>query len=156
MIQVCIGRPKEGGRVLPCEHAFECTEDRVSAAHCDVCGRLLARSDVYGREAPHDVTRPIVDDGAWYGPPPVVYFARASDGRIKIGTSRTPSKRRNSLASDSGMDVRILATTPGSYARERELHAQFAAHRLRGEWFAPAPELLAFIETLKAAGAEAA
>lgn len=27
-------------------------------------------------------------------------------------------------------------------------HRRFAAHRTRGEWFAPAPELLAYIEGL--------
>lgn len=31
---------------------------------------------------------------------------------------------------------------------ERDYHARFAAHRLRGEWFAPHPDILAEIEHL--------
>jgi hypothetical protein len=40
---------------------------------------------------------------------------------------------------------------PGGRRAERELHRRFEAHRLRGEWFAPVPELLAFVETLASA-----
>jgi hypothetical protein len=40
----------------------------------------------------------------------------------------------------------ILHTEPGNGREERELHAQFSAHRLHGEWFTPAPDILAEIE----------
>lgn len=33
--------------------------------------------------------------------------------------------------------------------REEDLHRRFAEHRIRGEWFHPADEILAFIEGLR-------
>jgi hypothetical protein len=42
----------------------------------------------------------------------------------------------------------LLATEPGGFERERELHAQFAHLRHTGEWFTEAPELAEYIDAL--------
>jgi hypothetical protein len=80
--------------------------------------------------------------------PTFVYFARAAGGPIKIGLSRSPQLRIDHLATGSPEDLRLLAVVPGNRERERQLHERFAAHRVRGEWFAPEPELLDFIGAL--------
>jgi hypothetical protein len=80
-------------------------------------------------------------------PGPVVYFIQAEGGGpIKIGvTTGSAETRLASLQTGSPVKLRIVTTTPGDPALERKLHHRFAAHRLHGEWFSPAPELLAFI-----------
>lgn len=80
----------------------------------------------------------------WKADPTWVYFMR-HDQIIKIGYSKNPRKRAAALAS-----AEILATEPGGVERESQLHAMFRAHRLHGEWFKPAPELLDYIDELRA------
>lgn len=80
----------------------------------------------------------------WKADPSWVYFMR-HDQIIKIGYSKNPRKRAAALAS-----AEILATEPGGVERESELHSRFRAHRLHGEWFTPAPELLDYIDELRA------
>lgn len=75
-----------------------------------------------------------------------VYFAQSdAGGPIKIGHSHSPEARVASLECGSPFPLRILKTIPGGAKAERALHDRFAMHRLRGEWFAPHPDLLAFI-----------
>lgn len=78
--------------------------------------------------------------------PGVVYFG-ARDGLIKIGTSTQLNVRASVLG------IGVLATEPGGYRRENELHRKFAHLRIteRGEWFEPGPELLDYIESLSMA-----
>lgn len=85
-------------------------------------------------------------------PPPVVdvpegwvYFIRKG-GLVKIGWSSQPSVRFKQLRPDE-----VLATMPGSMRDERDLHGAFSHLREHGEWFRPEPDLLAFIDGLKAA-----
>lgn len=40
-----------------------------------------------------------------------------------------------------------------TYQTEREMHQRFANARIRGEWFRPVPELLAYIAEIKARAA---
>jgi DNA-binding XRE family transcriptional regulator len=77
-----------------------------------------------------------------------VYFMQDEAGRIKIGHSAEPLSR---LQTVQGLDkgrITLLASMPGDTFQERALHRQFAAHRIEGEWFWPADELLAHIGTL--------
>ena len=76
----------------------------------------------------------------------VVYFARVQE-RIKIGTTVDLRSRMQALGVDE-----VLHTIPGSYKLENELHRRFDHLRIKNEQFEPAPELLDFIEALKAAG----
>ena len=57
------------------------------------------------------------------------------------------SARLQVLRSQFGI-VRLLTTTPGMKERERELHKQFSADRVTGEWFNPSDDLCCFISKL--------
>ena len=73
-----------------------------------------------------------------------VYFMR-HDRIIKIGFSIDPAKRSQSLAG-----AVILATEPGGRRDEEALHARFCHLRLHGEWFSPGPDLIEYINRLRA------
>ena len=73
----------------------------------------------------------------------LVYYGRK--GRfIKIGTTTDLPTRAIVLG------IEVLATEPGGYRREAELHREFDHLRVtpRGEWFHPGTDLLVRIESL--------
>jgi len=72
----------------------------------------------------------------------VVYFVLFGD-RIKIGFTTSMETRMRVIPHD-----KILATMPGTISTERQMHKRFKEHRVNGEWFTPAPELMEFIGTL--------
>lgn len=80
-----------------------------------------------------------------------VYFAQADSGLVKIGYCKDLQYRVYGLKHEARSPVRVLGTIEGfetsKAARdtERALHKQFAEHRVKGEWFKAAPEILAFI-----------
>lgn len=78
--------------------------------------------------------------------PGSVYFIADEDGYIKIGHARNVLSRLASLQTASRQNLRLVATTSGSQADERALHARFASDRVRGEWFRPSPALLLYID----------
>lgn len=81
-----------------------------------------------------------------------VYFIQAESGPIKIGTTRGPAEfRACGLQVGSWGTLNVIATEPGGASRESELHRQFAAHRIRNEWFSPSPDLVAYIGALREA-----
>jgi hypothetical protein len=82
----------------------------------------------------------------WAGVEGVVYFVQSGD-YIKIGHSRGDvADRVRSIQIENAHEVKLLATEPGSMAREHELHVQFAGHRVRGEWFDAGP-VLTYLQT---------
>lgn len=74
----------------------------------------------------------------------IYYLRRASDGLIKIGTTRDLPSRMTNLRREHG-ETRLLLTHDGGYDREDEMHEQFAALRVTGEWFRPEAPLLDWI-----------
>lgn len=76
-----------------------------------------------------------------------VYFVQTKDefGPIKIGHAVQINDRMIDIQIHQPWELRFLLRVDGSRARERDLHCQFRAHWMRGEWFAPHEELLAFI-----------
>lgn len=77
---------------------------------------------------------------------PHVYFIQQGDsGAIKIGCSKNPAQRLQSLQTGHSEPLRLLTCAVGSQAQERALHDRFAHLRVSGEWFRPAEELLAYI-----------
>lgn len=76
-----------------------------------------------------------------------VYFIQpVGGGRIKIGVSGSPESRLAMLQTGSPVDLRIVGLIPDAEpGTEPDLHARFAHLRVRGEWFEPAADLLAFI-----------
>lgn len=81
-----------------------------------------------------------------------LYFIQSSDdGPIKIGITGLPiRKRMKALQTAHPFQLHLRALIKAEGMRETEYHARFAAHRLHGEWFVAAPEILAEIDRLKA------
>lgn len=63
-----------------------------------------------------------------------VYFVRSGD-RVKIGVSRNPRSRLGELRIGSSRLLRLSYVTPGDISLERQLHREFGADRVTGEWF---------------------
>lgn len=99
----------------------------------------------------------------------VIYFAQRADGTgpIKIGVSAHLESRMRQMSSDYRASFTVLATAPGDYMLERNLHLKFAKHRVEvrkrrkgretvipgcNEWFAACPEVIAFIAKVKRTG----
>lgn len=82
-----------------------------------------------------------------------VYFVQAGDGHgaIKIGFASNVPARIATLQTGCPLDLRLLAAIPGTYQTEREIQTHFADVRLRGEWFAPEPGFVAFVERMRQA-----
>lgn len=75
---------------------------------------------------------------------PVVYFIRSGD-LIKIGTTVCLPGRIGALATHGPEQPELLLAVPGDHTQERQVHALFRGDRVRGEWFRPSEQLLAFI-----------
>lgn len=78
----------------------------------------------------------------------IVYFLSAGDF-VKIGKATGDAHDRvAALKTGCPFPIRILATTPGGYELERELHKRFRHLRSHGEWFHAAPELLRYVASI--------
>ena len=64
-----------------------------------------------------------------------LYVMQATDGRIKIGRSGNPNKRRRDLETSSGMKIALIATFKGRGSEEGAIHALLHEYRRIGEWF---------------------
>lgn len=80
----------------------------------------------------------------------VIYFIR-SPSAIKIGMAKDARRRLMVLQTSHPEHLKLVATCPGGRELESQYHSRFAEHRVRGEWFAPAPDLLAEIDRLNPA-----
>ena len=75
-------------------------------------------------------------------PATLVYFVQVGEsGPIKIGKTNDVSARIRSLQTAQAEELRLIATISVDEWPEWKLHQLFAEHRLRGEWFEPAPVL---------------
>lgn len=82
----------------------------------------------------------------------MVYFVQESGtNAIKIGTTRNVKQRISELMLNVPYLLSVLTVIEGNHEVEHALHARFAKHRIRGEWFRPVPELLTYIEEAKLA-----
>lgn len=79
---------------------------------------------------------------AFIGPGPHVYFIHFGN-RIKIGTSKNVAYRLRALPRDE-----LLAVVAGGVDEERRYHAMFARHRINGDWFRAAPDLISYAQSL--------
>lgn len=76
----------------------------------------------------------------------MIYFlSRPSDGLIKIGRSCRLARRLRELTAANESGLVVLAIADESRHREPALHWIFRSLRVTGEWFRPAPVLLAWI-----------
>jgi hypothetical protein len=81
-----------------------------------------------------------------------VYFIKpiGMDGPIKIGCSVDPEIRLSNLMVWSPFPLEIVATIPGGYSLERNVHECFADAHSHKEWFRAIPRLQTFINGLQA------
>lgn len=89
-----------------------------------------------------------------YDLPNQIYFMRAEfgDRPIKIGVANDPMARAKKIHAMCPFPISLVATVPGNIYDEKLIQRHFRAHRIRGEWFNPAPEILDFISTVQSAG----
>jgi hypothetical protein len=80
-----------------------------------------------------------------------LYFVEEKNtGNIKIGrTSRPIEERMITLQTANSSALALLKCVPASPVEEVRLHARFRAAKVRGEWFRPTPELLAYIDGIQ-------
>jgi hypothetical protein len=97
----------------------------------------------YERERKRE-QRELKSDGSAGGK---VYFARVGD-RIKIGFSKNPWARLDSLKTGSPTPPELLGYVAGTIETERSLHDRFKHLRENLEWFRSDPELLEYIATV--------
>lgn len=74
------------------------------------------------------------------------------NGYYKIGFSRNPSARERTLQSEEP-DITLIRQWPGTMFDEVDLHAKFAAQRIRGEWFKLSDADIAYIGGVAPPGA---
>lgn len=80
-----------------------------------------------------------------------VYLAEARDlGRWKIGRTRQPKQRGQSLQRQSPVPLRIVCTIKSSdtTSLESSLHEKFASKRVHGEWFELSHSDIEYIQSL--------
>lgn len=80
----------------------------------------------------------------------VIYFVQSGkDGPIKIGytTQGSLRDRLSKLQTGNQSKMILLGIEIGDRSHETRLHQMFAPGRLRGEWFRPDNDLIAYIKT---------
>ena len=82
-----------------------------------------------------------------------VYFIRAG-AFIKIGITGDILLRLTKMQSDSAERLEVLGLMDGGRADEQALHEKFRAFHARGEWYADAPDIRAYISTYASAFAD--
>jgi uncharacterized protein YdaU (DUF1376 family) len=87
-------------------------------------------------------------DAAWAeGQQRYVYaMRRLSDGAIKIGLSRSPT-RRAAVLSRAGAELQLLAFAPGTFNLERQAQVDLATWRIGTEWFSDTAPVRDWIAT---------
>lgn len=76
-----------------------------------------------------------------------VYFMRNEvSGRIKIGQSIDPERRRREVAIREKCPIKLLRVIPAP-SLEKMLHEYLSEDRISGEWFEPSDFLLTLIQT---------
>ncbi len=72
-----------------------------------------------------------------------VYFIQDNGaGHVKIGHADDPWARLATLQCGTPYELSIIRTVDGGQKIERWFHKRFAKHRIRGEWFSFAGEML--------------
>lgn len=86
-----------------------------------------------------------------------VYFLQVIPcGPVKIGwTTGLVSYRMRCLQQASPYELKWLGARPGPRTAETAAHHALRIHRLRGEWFHPTPEVMAFVTEAIGGGFEA-
>lgn len=71
-----------------------------------------------------------------------VYAIAADNGLIKIGFTTNLRARLSHIRCHNAFDVTPLGQMPGGRQDEKRIHERLALHRVHGEWFSRATEVL--------------
>jgi hypothetical protein len=108
-----------------------------------------SRKSFYGRMAAEVEEKIAEHRDALYNIRPKIYFIQSgADGPIKIGRAVNPAQRLRDLQIAHPEPLRLLAVIDRPLLAEYLVHGRFRQHRLRGEWFRPAPEILEYAARL--------
>lgn len=111
------------------------------------CGLMLVSKPEQPLE---DMSAAQADDYARFNGEMKVYFVQESGtGAVKIGTSKQLRNRLAELSRILPYEIKLLAAVDGGRETEWTIHNRFEQARIRGEWFRPVPELLAYIDEIK-------
>ncbi len=80
---------------------------------------------------------------------PIYFIQEENNGLVKIGYSKNPKNRKNSLQIDCSRKLEIIKIIEGDYKRENYIHHICSRFNVRGEWYRPHPELLDYIDKLE-------
>jgi hypothetical protein len=76
----------------------------------------------------------------------VYFLLNRASGYIKIGHSVDPVKRMHTLQVGNSGRLELLGAVPGGKKIEEVYHHAWRHQRVRGEWFAPHPQLRHYAE----------
>lgn len=96
----------------------------------DTVVRTRAQVPIVGVAVPEEQRRL----GEAYHVPHLTYVVRSAPF-VKIGTTSDVRTRFRALVAANPHDIEVVAVLVGGHKTERTLHARFAAHRHRDEWF---------------------
>lgn len=74
-----------------------------------------------------------------------------SNGKVKIGFSTDVNSRIRCFNTAHARPCKLIAVAPGGRQLEKDLHKQFAAYRLNGEWFSHKEDVLIEFRKLRQA-----
>jgi|ERR1035437_479750 hypothetical protein len=78
-----------------------------------------------------------------------IYFIQEEGtGAVKIGISDNPLSRLANLQHSNSKKLTLLSILSGDILTEKALQKRFIKTQIRGEWFEPSPDLLAYIKLL--------
>ncbi len=82
-----------------------------------------------------------------------LYFLQVAPfGPVKIGwTSGCVTARMRAIQQSSPYEIKWLGVAELPKSSEKDAHKTLAAYHLRGEWFYPTPDVMAFVEHISAA-----
>ena len=151
IIPVCAWHEARATRQFagPLQDALADLKEEVAGHECDgqkaVSAYLAERADWH------------LERNAEWRSDSLAYFIRCGQ-YIKIGVAASPRFRLDTIRNTGGVlaprgldlsTAELLATEPGGFDRERELHDKFSHLRHTGEWFTKAPELIEYIESIR-------
>lgn len=79
----------------------------------------------------------------------MIYFVKAYNKFVKIGTSKDVAERLKGLQTASPVDLKVAAVLEGSYQTEAGIHKLFEHSRYNKEWFRFTDELSWFIRAIQ-------
>ena len=81
-----------------------------------------------------------------------LYFIQAGNGPILLGLSMLPSSTALSIQKDHYDEIKVYTSRPGDLADLNAARAFLAPHLIRGAWYAPSPEVMAYADGVVPAG----